>query len=104
MTHLTHSNETVPMKTTDYTYQAEYSPLEKVGSLLGIPIPLQYQKDFMNNNEYYGTSRINPDGWKFHYDRSEDIVKEPTKFNVEIDFYEQLESKKQKERDISSSN
>jgi len=104
MTHLTHFNEAVPVKVTEETFKSEYAPLNKISSLLGIPDFSQYQKDIMYNKEYYGTSRINPGGWKFHYDRNEDIVKEPTKFNVEIDFYKQLECKKEKEIDRSSSN
>lgn len=96
MTHLTHFDEAVPVKVTEDTLKTEYAPLERIGSLLRIPNFSQNQ-DKMYNKEYYGKSRINPGGWKFHYDRSEDIIQEPTKFNVEIDFYEQLESKEEKE-------
>jgi uncharacterized CHY-type Zn-finger protein len=103
MTHLTHFNEAVPMKVTQDTVKIEYAPLERISSLLGIPDFSQNQEK-MYNNEYYGKSRLNSAGWKSHYDRSEDIIQEPTKFNVEIDFNEQLECKKEKEIDMSSSN
>ena len=103
MTHLTHSNETVPMKTTEETYKSEHSALEGLSGLFKL-LNIPHNQGVMYNKEYYGTSRINPGGWKFHYDRSEDIMQEPTKFNVEIDFYEQLECKKEKETDMSRSN
>jgi DNA-directed RNA polymerase subunit RPC12/RpoP len=65
---------------------------EKLTNLFGVPDLLSYQKHLVK--EAYGKSRVLPH-WDIESGMKKEVVSKPSKFNVELDFYEPLESKKE---------
>lgn len=75
--------------------------MEKLTNLFGVPNLLTYQENPVK--EMYGKSRVLPH-WDIESGMKKKVVSKPSKFNVELDFYEPLESKKKNNVDRSKSN
>lgn len=75
--------------------------MEKLTNLFGVPDLLTYQKHLVK--EAYGKSRVLPH-WDIESEMKKEVVSKPSKFNVELDFYEPLESKKKESIDRGKSN